>query len=403
MGRVNLRLRIVTGALVFSFCSVLALAQSLPPTVVQVFMPGGAAPPGVLRLNLVGDKGFMDTVFTDSKGKYEMPTPDRETMNFTITIESDRQNYDTTTASLSIQGMQPAYLSIFLRPLTAEKMINEVLDVTNFEKNVPRKASAAYKKAMELVSTGKIENAISGLQEAISLYPEYVRAYSDLGVIYMKLDRLDEAATAFRKAAEISKRFFYPRMNLGLVLNRQEKYKEAVEVLTPLYQENRGMLEVRLAYANALSGAGEMVEAEKIYLPMLQLKELPPATQATIHFKIGFGLNRQRKFAEAVSEFDKAIALNPNIANAHMHLGGALMQLQQGERAERELLRAYELGGSSVAGAQLLLGHLYVSQKKLPEAQKAFEQYLKDLPSAPNAVQVTQMIASLKAGQNPLR
>jgi TolA-binding protein len=47
--------------------------------------------------------------------------------------------------------------------------------------------------------------------------------------------------------------------------------------------------------------------------------------------------------------------------------------------------------------AQLLLGHLYISQNKLPEAQKAFEQYLKDLPSAPIAAQVTEMIASLKA------
>jgi Flp pilus assembly protein TadD len=157
------------------------------------------------------------------------------------------------------------------------------------------------------------------------------------------------------------------------------------------------MLEVRLAYANALSGAGEMVQAEKIYLPILQLKDLAPATKAVVHFKIGFGLNRQGKFAEAVSQFDKALALSPNIANAHMHLGGALMQLQQPERAERELLRAYELGGASAAGAQLLLGHLYISQKKFPSAQKAFEQYLKDLPSAPNAAQVTELIAGLKA------
>jgi Flp pilus assembly protein TadD len=164
-----------------------------------------------------------------------------------------------------------------------------------------------------------------------------------------------------------------------------------------LYEENHGMLEVRLAYANALSGAGETIQAEKIYQPILQLKDLPTLTKATVHFKLGFGLNRQGKFAEAVSEFDKAIALNPSIANAHMHLGGALMQLRQTERAERELLRAYELGGSAAAGAQLLLGHLYYEQKKSADAQKAFEQYLKDLPSAPNAAQVTQLIASLKA------
>lgn len=397
MGRTNLRLRILTLALVFSFCSGLAIAQGLPSTV-QVFMPSGAPPPGALRLSLVRDDGYIDTVFTDSKGRFDIATPTTQLVNYTVTIESDRLSYDTTTANLSIQRNQPAYLSIFLKPLTgARSSVSEVLDVTNLERNVPEKAGAAYKRAMASVSAGKIENAISELQQAISLYPEYVRAYNDLGVIFMKLERLDEAAVVFRKAAGISKRFFYPRMNLGMVLNRQEKFKEAVEILGPLYEENHGMLEVRLAYANALSGAGQTIEAEKIYQPILQLKDLPAVTKATVHFKIGFGLNRQGKFAEAVSEFDKAIALSPEIANAHMHLGGALMQLQQGERAERELLRAYELGRESAAGAQLLLGHLYYSQKKFPAAQKAFEQYLKDLPSAPNATQITQMIASLKA------
>jgi Flp pilus assembly protein TadD len=352
----------------------------------------------VVRLNLVREDGFRDTVFTDAKGKFELPNPTQASVNYTVTIQSDELNYETTSASLIVYRNQPVYLTIFLKPFSREKKaLNEVLDVTNFEKNVPQKAQAAYKKAMASVSSKNFDNAISELQQAISIYPEYVRAHNDLGVLFMKLDRLDEAAGSFRKAAELSKRFLYPRLNLGVVLNRQEKFKEAVEILGPLYQENHGMLEVRLAYANALSGAGEIVEAEKIYLPILQLKDLPPATQATVHFKIGFGLNRQGKFAEAVTEFDKAIALNPNIATAHMHLGGALMQLQQGERAERELWRAYQLGGASVAGAQLLLGHLYYSQRKFPEARDAFEQYLKDLPEAPNAAQVTQMIASLKA------
>ena len=80
-----------------------------------------------------------------------------------------------------------------------------------------------------------------------------------------------------------------------------------------------------------------------------------------------------------------------------MQLGGALLQVQQFESAERELLRAYELSGNTAAGAQLLLGHVYYAQKRFPDAQRAFEQYLKDLPGAPNAAQITQLIAELKA------
>ena len=382
-------------ALVLLSCSHVALAQI--PSAIQVFMPGGGTPAAGIRLTLIRDDGYTDTVFTDSKGKYDMRTPTNQTV-YTITIQSDERTYDTTTAILTMQANNPAYLTIFLKPFSGKKSsLPEVLDVTNFEGNIPRQASAAYKRAMTSVSSGRMEIAIGELQQAISLYPEYVRAHNDLGVIYMKLDRLDEAAATFRKAMEISKRFFYPRMNLGLVLNRQNKFKEAVEILRPLYEENHGIVEVRLAYANALSGAGLTIEAEKIFRSLLESKELAGQAKAGLHFKFGVDLNRQGKFVEAVAELEKAVALLPQAPNAHLQLGGALLQVRQFERAERELLRAYELSGNTAAGAQLLLGHVYYAQKRLTDAQRAFEQYLKDLPTAPNAAQITQLIAELKA------
>ena len=385
-----------TLVVVFLLGSGVALAQG-PPSSIQIFMPSGATPPGAIRLTLVRDDGYIDTVFTDSKGRFDIATPRTQT-NYTVSVETDRLTYDTTTANFNLQGNTPTYLPIFLKPLTGTKSpSSEVLDVTNFEGTVPKKASVAYLRAMESVNTGRLENAIGELQQAISIYPQYVRAYNDLGVIFMKHDRLDEAAATFRKAIEISKRFFHPRINLGLVLNRQEKFKEAVEILGPLYEENHGMMEVRLAYADALSGAGEVVQAEKVYRSALESKSLAPLTRASLHFKVGLGLNRQGKFTEAVSDLEKAIALDPDVANSHLQLGGALMQVQQLERAERELLRAYELSGASSGAAQLLLGHVYYAQKKFAAAQRAFEQYLKDQPSAPNAAQITQLIASLKA------
>lgn len=385
-----------TAVFVVIFSSVVALAQ-VPPSAIQVFMPGGGTPAAGIRMTLIRDDGWIDTVFTDSKGKFDIATPRNQT-NYVVTIQSDQRSYDTTTANFNVQGNTPAYLTIFLKPLSASKSpINEVLDVTNFEGNVPKPAANAYKRAMSSVSTGRLEIAIGELRQAISLYPQYVRAHSDLGVIYMKLDRLDEAASSFRTAMDISKRFFYPRMNLGLVLNRQNKFKEAVEILRPLYEENHGIVEVRLAYANALSGAGQMLEAEKIFRSLLESKELAGPAKAGLHFKLGVGLNRQGKFTEAVAELEKAVSLNPQAPNAHLQLGGALLQVQQFESAERELLRAYELSGNTAAGAQLLLGHVYYAQKRFPDAQRAFEQYLKDLPGAPNAAQITQLIAELKA------
>ena len=382
-------------ALVLLSCSDVALAQL--PSAIQVFLPGGGTPMAGIRLTLIRDDGFIDTVFTDSKGRFDMPTP-RSQVIYTVTIQGDERTYDTTTAVFTIPANAPAYLSIFLKPFSGKKSpAPEALNVSDFEGNIPKQASAAYKRAMTSVSTGRLEIAIDELKQAISDYPEYVRAYNDLGVIYMKLDRLDEAAATFKKAIEISKRFFYPRLNLGLVLNRQNKFKEAVEVLGALYEENHGMVEVRLAYANALSGAGETSQAEKIFRSLVDSKELPSTAKASLHFKLGVGLNRQGRFAEAITELEKAVALNPDAPNAHLQLGGALLQVKELDRAERELLRAYQLSGNSSPGAQLLLGNVYYAQKRFPDALRAFEQYLKEMPSAPNAAQITQLIAELKA------
>ncbi len=360
-------------------------------------MPNGGMPTHSLLMTVVSDEGRTETVFTDSKGIYAMRTPTARAVNYTVTLKGDDQTFETTTLIFRIEKNSPARFIVFLKAIASAKLpVNGVVDATTLESNVPSKAHAAYQRAMESIGKGQLEIAIPSLQEAIRIYPEYVRARNDLGVVFMKLNRLDEAAATFRQATEINKRFFHPRMNLGIVLTQQHKYKEALDVLEPLYEENHGMLEVRLAYARALEGSGQLSNAEKVYRSTLDSKNLPPATQADMHFCLGVLLNRQRRFGEAVTELQKAIALN-DAANSHLQLGAALMLLQQPSAAEHELLRAYELGGQSAGAAQLLLGNIYYAQQRFSDAQRAFEQYLKDVPSAPNAPQVTKVIADLKS------
>ncbi|HEX4946670.1 MAG TPA: hypothetical protein VFZ34_08410, partial [Blastocatellia bacterium] len=55
------------------------------------------------------------------------------------------------------------------------------------------------------------------------------------------------------------------------------------------------------------------------------------------------------------------------------------------------------LGSSGVGAAQLLLGQLYFLQQKYNLSLRAFEQYLKDVPNAPNATQVKDVIEKLRA------
>jgi tetratricopeptide (TPR) repeat protein len=375
-----------------------AQGNNPPPSSIQVFVPNGGTLPRSVRLELARDDGGQhDTLFTDSKGLFQIATPRTGMVRYTVTIVGDELTFATTVFNFTLYGGTAGQTQIFLRPITNEKRSpNAVLDVASLESSVPSKARSAYKLAMDAVSERQYDEAIRNLNQAISAYPDYVRAINDLGVVYLKLNRLDEAAAAFKKAIAINNRFFYSRMNLGIVLTKQGKYKEAAGILGKLCDENRGMLEVRLAYAKALDGAGDLVEAEKVYRSILESKALSQETRADVQFYLGVILNRAGRYADARTELEKGLMIDED-ANLHLQLGAALMQLQQLPRAEEELLRAYEMGGRAAGAAQFLLGNIYYSEKKFAEAQRCFEQFLKDVPTAPNAPEINRLIADLKA------
>jgi Flp pilus assembly protein TadD len=118
--------------------------------------------------------------------------------------------------------------------------------------------------------------------------------------------------------------------------------------------------------------------------------------------EFGYGLEgvlhtRQDRFEEAAAELKKAVTINDTAANAHLLLGATLLQLNHLDDAEKSLLRSYDLAGAGAGSAQMFLGQLYLMQQKPAAALKAFEQYLKDIPTAANAVQIKAEIEKLRA------
>ena len=381
-------------ALILSLTAVSMLAQA--PSSIQIFMPGGALPERSMRFTLTRDDGRIETLFTDTKGKFLITGDLVREAEYTITVESDGQSFGTTVTTFRILRNQIVYLPIFLNPFR-EKVRKSpgVLDVT--DANVPAEARNAYQQAMQKAAEGKAESAVSDFQRALSLYPKYLRALNDLGVLYLKLNRLDESASTFRQALKIDRNSLYPRLNLGIVLNRQGNHAEAAELLGKLYRNNSEFTAANVPYGEALAETGQLAEAEKVLRQAVADEKLKGSIQAEAHFRLGAVLNRQNRFAEAAVELERAITLEPDTVMAHLQLGGALIQLKRLPEAERELLRAYELGGRSAGGAQFLLGQVYHLELKYEPALHAFEQYLIDLPSAPNAAQVREAIEMLKA------
>jgi tetratricopeptide (TPR) repeat protein len=186
-------------------------------------------------------------------------------------------------------------------------------------------------------------------------------------------------------------------LNLGVAYNRQRRYDEAIKVLDKLVKDQPSLSIARIQLAEALLVSHQTDAAMEQLRLALADKNLESSVRADAHLRLGLLLNREERYAAAAPELEKSIAINPKVAHAHLYLGGALFNLKRTAEAEVALQKAYELGGSSVAGAQLLLGQLYFQQQKYDLSQRAFEHYLKDMPNAPNAAQVKSIIEKIKA------
>ncbi|MDT7542984.1 MAG: protein O-mannosyl-transferase [Acidobacteriota bacterium] len=392
--------RLFLALIICASCAVALARAQRPdaPNVIQIYMPDGSQPSSVMRFTLTRDDGRIETLFTDSKGKYSMTNDLVSASGYTITVETDRQTYDTTTTVFHILRVaESVYVSVYLRPLKRPALPRaQVIDAAELDAGVPAEAQAAYKEGMELIAKGQADAGVESLKRALGLYPNYVRALNDLGVVYLEQNRLDDAADAFIRALKLNSRFPYARLNLGITLDRQGKHAEAAALLETLFKENPTLAGVRATYADALYNAGRLADARKMLRAGLEDATLKREEKAELHYKLGRVLSREEKTAEAVKELQAATELEPTAFNAHLLLGGSLIALKRPAEAERSLLRAYELGGTRAGHAQLMLGQLYFEQKKFDLSLRAFEQYLRDVPDARNAAQIRDVVARLQ-------
>jgi len=360
-------------------------------------MPNGTYPPREVRFEMVIDNGRIETFFSDSKGKFLLTRllglkPDAE---YRITVIGDGASYDTTTFSFKEYGVY--YIPIYLKPLSHQPSPPaKLVDLAEFDANIPDEARQAYEAAIRSFKEGQRDDAIRGLEHALEIYPNYFRALNDLGVIYMKMNKLDDATRMFERASKIAPRVYHPRLNLGIILTRRGKYKEAAALLDALYRENQSISEVRIALGDVLIALNRLDEAEPHLRSALLDSRLDRGAAGNAHYQLGLLFNKKQKYDSAVIELSQAVQSIPNAARIHLQLGGALLQLGRLDDAQRELSDAYRLGGKQMGGAQLMLGQIYFIEKKYENAQRAFEQYLVDVPNAPNAAEVRAFIERIK-------
>jgi tetratricopeptide (TPR) repeat protein len=388
-------------SLIFAFaCLSLFSAEALAQRGIrgQIFLPNGAPVQKVTRFTLTTDNGLRTEFhYTDSNGRIQMPSV---TGPYTITVESDGETYATTLSQFDTQ-YAGNYITIHLKPLRkANQPAPAVINAGDVDRDVSQKARERYDSALALIKEEKYDEAIEPLKQAIAIEKKYFHAHNDLGVVYMKLGQAELSEAMFKEAIRINDQMELPHLNLAILLNRQGRYKEVADDLLKYQRRFPSVNSIHGPLIEALIESRMWAEAEAELKRALDLKMFDEVDLKT---KLGAMQIRQGKFEAAAATLQEAVAKEPDNAAALFNLGTALLQAGKLDEAEKRLLRAYEIRGSSMPGAQLMLGQLYFQKKDYEKALGAFENYLRDLPDAPNAPQVKEAVRQLReaTGKKP--
>lgn len=90
-------------------------------------------------------------------------------------------------------------------------------------------ARQLYRDAFKKFSSGELEAAVAGFQQAIEADAGFALAYQGLAEVYARMDRLDDAIATIQKAIEAEPDESLYHTSLSRFLQRQGRIPEAEE------------------------------------------------------------------------------------------------------------------------------------------------------------------------------
>ncbi|MBN2387867.1 MAG: tetratricopeptide repeat protein [Anaerolineales bacterium] len=223
--------------------------------------------------------------------------------------------------------------------------------LTKTDMGKPAEAISAYKRALSLVPEqifpwnnlgnlymrlGLCEDALSAYQKAIEHNPQDGVSWNGLGDCYQRLERLEEAKFAYQRAIKALPRFATPWCGLADSYARLGKLPQALRAYSQAVSVNNRYLKAWIRLGNLYEYQQRLDEARDAYQRALELNpdQAPLWNRVgNVHFKVG-------RYEEAVEAYYKAIQLDRDYSWSYNNL--ALVRMHQGQHVEAVAL--YEIG-----------------------------------------------------------
>jgi tetratricopeptide (TPR) repeat protein len=214
---------------------------------------------------------------------------------------------------------------------------------------------------------GEYGDAERDLAELAGADVDYADVFDMLGVIQHQDGRLLEAQAMFEKALRINPSYTQAALNLAVTYNDLGRYQEAKEIYDRVMASSRS-----------------------------EGRPLDPFAKgklANMHADLGRAYHELGLFAEAVGEYQRAMALCPTFHDIRTQLGVTLRDMGNGVGAARELERVREENPGYLP-ARIQLGLTYFTLGRSADALTEWRRILAADPGNKTASMYVAMVAA---------
>lgn len=212
------------------------------------------------------------------------------------------------------------------------------------------------KNGQEKLAQDDFEGAIPFYEEASRLFPENADAPYQLGLIFKKTGNREEAISSMILALERNPKFFEAHYSLALIYEEEGRITDAIE-----------------AYERAVFFGKGIPEAEDAGKRVAELKgKRTEISEANVHLNRAAEFKKANDIEGAIQEYQKAVALTPEVATVHLELGKAYLLRGQLEEAFWSLQKARDIDSSRVQPF-FYLGLVYKNRGLYLEASEEFQ------------------------------
>jgi len=195
-----------------------------------------------------------------------------------------------------------------------------------------------------------------------------ITAVLQSGLDLHRAGRLVEAEATYRRVLEMHPRHALSSHLLGLIAFQYDKLDLAAKYIEQAIRWDAYHAPFRADLGEIYRALRRIPEAIETYRKAIELNpEMPDA-----HTHLGTLLESSGQDDEALESYRRALAIDPNYAEAHAHLGLALERRGQLEPAQAALEKAVQLAPES-AEWYLALGRCLHARGKLLEAIACYQ------------------------------